>query len=455
MYRFVVIGNGGREHAFCQKLATSKKTLRVDVLPGNPIFDDEKVRSHSELKNQQEWLSFIKDQKVDLVIVGPEAPICEGFCDLLRDHQFLVVGPSKKASRLESSKIFSKELMQRASIPTAKFIEALSLQDGVERINQWSDIEKNGIVIKADGLASGKGVYVADNRDQAEELFRHAWDKKERGDSGHDKIFLEERLYGQELSLFYLCRNTLGQKNISPSLFLGSAVDHKRLFERDKGPNTGGMGCVSVNHLITGELIEKVEQQILNPTLLALDEIGCPYEGFLFLGLMINDKNNPYVIEYNCRMGDPETQTILPLIESDLGEVLIDFYKGKEVDSLRSSDKVACHIVASSQGYAEGEMKLGMNILKDNEKITSFLQVEGVESHKENREFYLTFSGVKKSEDGLVNSSGRVLGVTALGRDLKEAREKSLIEIKRFNFEGMHYRADIGKKVLDIKRLGN
>ena len=425
----LVLGSGGREHALCESLL---KNNQVYVYPGNEgIFLNESIlRTDIESNEFQKILEFCQNTKIDLVVVGPENLLADGVCDYLRENNINVFGPSKKAALLESSKIFSKELMKEALIPTADFTIAETYEEAVLFIESNQFPIEDGIVLKADGLAAGKGVVVTFDK---EEALKTVFDfmKNDKISVKTSRLLIEKCLNGKELSAFAICDG-------SDYIFLGTACDYKRLHDNDEGPNTGGMGCYTPKSW-PGEHVENIiKSQVIEPVLKSLKSNGTPFIGTLFCGLMIDENNKVNVIEFNVRFGDPETQTILPLIDGDLSKIFLSASLGNlsEVkNSFRLKDEYSVHLVKASAGYPSIDgtpMVLG-------KKITNNLSCD--EKTK------LFYAGVKKSDQGLVNSGGRVLGVTALGDSIESARAMAYKNLKKITFEGEHFRNDIASKL--------
>ncbi len=423
----LVLGSGGREHALANALKS--KNNHVYIYPGNAgIFTDSDIMKTSiEKMNESEVLEFVKSENIELVVIGPENLLADGYADFLRSHGVRVFGPSKEAARLESSKIFSKELMKKWNIPTADFHIAETYEEAVEFINSDTFSLDEGIVLKADGLAAGKGVVVTFSKDEA---LSTAYDfmKNENISVKTNRLLIEKCLKGKELSAFALCD---GQN----FFYLGTACDYKRLKDGDEGPNTGGMGCYTPRQWPGQDVENKIKSQVIDPILKALTELGHPFIGTLFCGLMIkNDEVN--VIEFNVRFGDPETQTILPLIDGDLSEILYLAATGS-LKSLKSEFKLkdlfSVHLVKSSEGYPS------IDGTKMNLENTILGSIEPDEFNK------LFYAGVKEKDNKLVNSGGRVFGITALAKTLEEARESAYQNLGKVTFEGEHYRTDIAK----------
>ena len=415
-----IIGSGGREHAICHSLKKSNKINKIFCFPGNAGTSKLAENIILDLNNFETLKDFILENRIDLIIIGPEKPLVDGLVDYLETFNIKVFGPNKIASQLEGSKIFTKQLCEKYKIPTAKF--------GVfENKNDSKNFLKNSkfpIVIKADNLASGKGVYICDNKDEA----HTAVDEIFNGKFGTAKnLLIEEFLKGEEMSFFIISDGANTKK-------FGTAQDHKRVLEGDKGKNTGGMGAYSPSRLVSDELEKKIMNKIINPTLKGLSELGSQYKGFLYAGLMIID-NEPYLIEYNVRMGDPECQTILPKLETDLVEVFLACCT-QTLDTvvLNWSNKKSLCIVVCSKGYPDIFEK---NIeIKNLEKIN--LKVND----------YLFHAGTQKKNGKTFAIGGRVLNFISLSDDFSSAKDNILRNINKLNWPNGFYRKDIGYKVI-------
>lgn len=430
--KIMILGKGGREHALAWRLSLEDHVSEILVLPGNPGMEmTPKVNCLPvQLEVSSGFVRVVQSLAPELVIVGPEDPLCEGIVDILEDKGLCVFGPSQKAALLEGSKIFAKEFMRDQGIPTAEFNSFENVDEALSFAQQipW----KSGAVVKADGLAAGKGVVVAQNREEVEQAIKDLMQTSDYGVQA-SKIIIEEKLKGPELSVFALCD---GEDFLS----LGVARDYKRLKEGDEGPNTGGMGCVTPSPGPSKEWLKKVEKQVFAPVLKGLKEKGTPFKGVLFAGLMLDDLEDFKVLEFNVRFGDPETQTLLPLVEGNFAEVLQACARGnlRDVKSLiRLSSKFSVHIVLASQGYpgvAGQSLSLGHTISFEDTLLT----------HNEIGP-YGFMAGVKKGGEGkLINSGGRVMGVTFVAEDLELAREQVYEALKKVHFEGAQWRKDIG-----------
>ena len=418
-----VIGSGGREHAICYKLKHSSKINKLICIPGNAGTQKIAENIKEDISNFGNLYQIIKKYSVDLVIIGPEQPLVEGLVDYLNEKKVRVFGPDKFASQLEGSKAFMKNLCKKNSIPTANFGVFNNFDDA------YSFIKKNGapIVVKADGLAAGKGVSVCTSIEEAVKNTKEILDGKFK--SSH-QVVLEEFLKGEELSYF-----TIVDEN--SYLFFGSAQDHKRVGEGDTGPNTGGMGAYSPAPLLTDKLEAKIKKKIIEPTLKAMKNLGHPYKGFLYAGLMIN-KGEPYLIEYNIRMGDPECQVLMMRLETDLLEI-IDHATRNKINNLKIewTKKSSITIVLCAKGYPS-------NYIKDSE----IKNLPNVLIDKNNQIFH---AGTYEKNNKTYSSGGRVLNITSSSESLIEARNKSLTNIDKINWSDGFFRKDIGWRVINNK----
>ena len=415
-----VIGSGGREHALCLSLKKSREISQIYCFPGNA--GTEKIAKNIEIDHSEfeKLKNFIIQEKINYIVVGPEKPLVDGIVDYLQKFNINVFGPNKIASQLEGSKIFTKKLCEKYSIPTAKFGIFSSIKETLKFFNDC----KFPIVIKADGLAAGKGVYISENIKEASNAVHEIFDGK-FGKANH--ILIEEFLQGEEMSFFVVCDG----KNYK---MFGTAQDHKRVGEGDKGKNTGGMGAYSPSRLETEELNKKVLEKIIEPTLKGIEDLKSEYKGFLYAGLMIVN-NEPYLIEYNVRMGDPECQTLMPKLKTDFFSIIqkcID-KKINELEIEWYDDKSLC-IVLCSKGYPE---KYENNILINLENINL------------NKNQFLFHAGTKLINNSIVSNGGRVLNIVTRSKKFKDARELSLNILNEINWKNGFFRKDIGHKVID------
>lgn len=421
--KVLIVGGGGREHALCWKLSKSPKVKALFCAPGNAGIAEVAHPVDIEAEDLEGLLRFAKDEGIDLTVVGPEAPLVQGIVDLFEGEGLKVFGPSKAAAELEGSKAFAKEFMRRHGIPTAPF----KIFDDPEKAKKWICNFHKPLVVKASGLAAGKGTIVCEDQKEAIDAIDEIMVKKTFGEAGA-KVVVEERLYGQEISYMALCDG----ETILP---LSSSQDHKRLLDNDQGPNTGGMGAYSPVPFVNEGLEERIIQEIMLPTVKGLREEGRPYRGVLYAGLMIDRGGDPWVLEFNCRFGDPETQALLVRMEGDLLEVILACVEGRLSEvSLAWDPRPAVCVVMASKGYP-GAYEKGKEIL-------------GIEEAEKMRDVWVFHAGTKREKGRLVTAGGRVLGITAKGKDLAEAIRRAYEAVGRIWWEGVHYRTDIGQKGL-------
>jgi phosphoribosylamine---glycine ligase len=420
--RILVIGSGGREHAIAWKLRRSARVREVLCAPGNGGIGKDARCVAPAPDDLGALLGLVGREKIDLVVVGPEAPLAAGLADGLRAQGIPVVGPGKAAARLEASKIFAKEFMVRHNIPTAPFTIHRDAEEALARIG--SAETGYPIVIKADGLAAGKGVVVARDQQEAREAIRRIMVAREFGAAG-DQIILEDFLEGAEASFIVF---TDGE-TILPAV---PAQDHKAAYDNDQGPNTGGMGAFSTDRILNAEMQESVLRNIIRPVVAGMRAEGSLFQGILYAGLMLTAAG-PRVLEFNVRMGDPEGQVILPRLDGDFAELCRALAAGRLCDYQAVwSGKAAVCVVLASEGYPgsypKGRAITGLNMAEEDERVVVF------------------HSGTKRQGETLVTDGGRVLGVTALADDLPAAVMAAYEAVNKIHFEGMHYRRDIGAK---------
>ena len=414
-----IIGSGGREHAICLSLKNSIKVKEIYCFPGNAGTSNIANNINLDLDNFENLKDFILEKKINLIIVGPEKPLVDGLVDYLEKFNIKVFGPNKIASQLEGSKIFTKKLCQKYNIPTAKF----GVFNNQEESKKFIKISNFPIVIKADNLASGKGVYICNNNDEAtnaiEEIFNGKFGKAKN-------LLIEEFLKGEEMSFFII------SDGITIKCF-GTAQDHKRVLEGDMGKNTGGMGAYSPSRLINEDLEKKILDKIIKPTLKGLSEMSTEYRGFLYAGLMIVN-NEPFLIEYNVRMGDPECQTILPKIKTDMIEIFLACCD-KKLDNIEIDwiDKKSLCIVVCSKGYPD--------------KFDKNIEIENIKNIKLNSNEHLFHAGTSKNKGKTYAIGGRVLNFVSVSDNFSEAKKDILKNINKLNWHGGFYRKDIGHKV--------
>ncbi|MBU1356408.1 MAG: phosphoribosylamine--glycine ligase [Candidatus Edwardsbacteria bacterium] len=420
--KILIIGSGGREHALTWKLAQSPKIDKLYCAPGNPGMAEIAECVDISADKLESLRDFALNQQVDITMIGPDDCLAAGIVDVFQQAGLKVFGPSQKAARIESSKSYAKKLMAKAGIPTAQHAEFDDHQKALEYLIS----QKYPLVIKADGLALGKGVFICHSPDEAVQAIKSMMVDGNLGQAG-SKVIIEEFLEGQEISIHAFCDG--GTAKLFPS-----AQDHKAAYDGDQGPNTGGMGTYAPVSWVNDEMIDGIERQIVNPILKALAEDGNPFSGCLYPGL-IYTKDGFKVLEFNARFGDPETQSYMRLLETDLLEIIEACIGGRlsELD-IRWSDGSACCIVAASGGYP-GSCQKGF-------------AVNGIDKAQEKSGIVVFQAGTKKDNGDIVTSGGRVLGVTAIGKDLKESLEKGYDALAKINFNGMHFRKDIGRKGL-------
>ena len=419
--KVMVVGGGGREHAIIKALKKSSEITELYALPGNGGIAQDAVCVNIGAKDLDGIVDFALENKIDYAVVAPDDPLVMGACDRLREKGIPCFGPSKAAAQIEGSKVFSKNLMNKYGIPTAKAVCFYDADKALEYVSSCP----LPTVIKADGLALGKGVVIAETREEAAEAVRSMMLDNRFGDSGKN-IIIEEFLTGPEVSvLAFTDGNT-----VVPMI---SSMDHKRALDNDEGLNTGGMGTVAPNPYYTADMAERCMQEIFLPTIDAMNKEGCPFSGCLYFGLMLTPVG-PKVIEYNCRFGDPETQVVLPLLESDLFTVMRAVSDGKLSEcEVKFSDKHACCVIQASEGYP-GKYASGFEIKQTGD-------IDG--------EVY--YAGAKVAEGKLVSAGGRVLGVTCIGDTLEQAISKAYAATKNIGFENAYYRKDIGARAMKAK----
>jgi len=417
--KILVIGGGGREHALVWKLRQSPRVEKIWCTPGNGGIAAEAECLAIDAGDVAALVALAENIHPDLTVVGPELPLVNGLTDAFRQRNWAVVGPSQQAAQLEGSKIFSKEFLQRHGIPTAELYGAYDSPGdayGALCAVDWP------VVIKADGLCAGKGVFLAPNPDAATDFIERVMEKKELGPGGQ-RILLEETLEGEELSFILL---TDGER-YAP---LVPTRDHKRVFDGNQGPNTGGMGAYSTDDLLPDDLRRTILSRIVEPTLQGLAADGIRYQGFLYIGVMLT-KSGPKVLEFNCRLGDPETQAIVPRMDFDLAEVLSEAAAGRlDPSKLRWKPGASVCVVLAAGGYP-GKFEKGMKI----EGLTAAEQINGVK---------VLHAGTRRDRQSILTNGGRVLGVTATGSSLNESVATVYAAATKIHFAGMHYRKDIG-----------
>ena len=416
-----IIGSGGREHAICQSIKKSSKIEKIYCFPGNAGTSELAENIEIDISDFNKIKEFSISNEISLIIVGPEKPLVDGIVDFFKDTKINVFGPDKISSQLEGSKIFTKKICEEYKIPTAKF----GIFENSNKAVTFLDKAQFPIVVKADGLASGKGVFICEDKNSANNAIKEVFN----GKFGVAKnVLIEEFLVGEEMSYFII-----SDGNEIKSF--ETAQDHKRVLEGDKGDNTGGMGAYSPSRLINPLLEEKILSKIIKPTIKALKEMGSNYKGFLYAGLMIINEE-PYLIEYNVRMGDPECQTILPKLKSDLLEIIEACCKQTLKNSkIEWYDKKSLCIVICSKGYPG--------------QYSNDILIENTDKLDLNQGDFIYHAGTKKIENKIYSNGGRVINFVSLSSNFKESRDKIFNHISKLNWSGGFFRKDIGYKVID------
>ncbi len=419
--KIAILGSGGREHAITHSISKSSQVKKIYCIPGNAGTSQIAQNISIDINNFENLYSFINEHHIDLVIIGPEQPLVNGLVDYLEKFNIKVFGPNKIVSKLEGSKIFTKKICEKLNIPTAKF--------GIfqNKVDAKLFLKKTNypMVIKADNLASGKGVYICNNIDDSDIAINEIFDGKF---GVAENILIEEFLEGEEMSYFIISDG----KNIKN---FGTAQDHKRVLEGDNGKNTGGMGAYSPSRLITEELEKKILDKIIKPTLLGLSELGTKYRGFLYAGLMIVN-NEPYLIEYNVRMGDPECQTILPKLKTDLTKIFLACCN-EELNKINIEwfNKKSLCVVLCSKGYPD--------------KFKKDVEIKNLKDIDLDGDNYLFHAGTLEKNNKIYAIGGRVLNFVSLSDDFADAKRKINKNMDRLDWQGGFYRKDIGYKVID------
>jgi phosphoribosylamine--glycine ligase len=420
----LIVGSGGREHALALKIKQSPNLLNLFIMPGNPgtAFIGENVLI--DPSDQIQVVNFCNEKEIDLIVIGPEQPLVDGLADILRKNNFNVFGPDKRAAQIEASKVFAKEIMEDAEVPTAAYLEFSARNYNLAK--EYIKEKRYPCVIKADGLAAGKGVFICNSSKEAEAALNTVFLDKKFGDSG-EKLLVEEYLEGEEASVFAICDG-------NDFICLPASQDHKRIGDNDTGKNTGGMGAYAPAPIITSKIFEEIKNRIISPTLKKLKEKNNPFVGCLYVGLMITDEG-PKVVEFNCRFGDPETQVVLPIIEGDFLRLLYSAATGdldKKIVSYNGGASVC--VVAASDGYPDSYQK-GFEITGLDE-----LPFDIIVYH----------AGTKDENGKILTNGGRVLGVTSAITEfnLALAKEKAYKAISKIKFENIYFRKDITDKAL-------
>jgi len=415
--KVLIIGGGGREHAICWKIKTYSENYEIFSIPGNGGISLIGKCIKKDIGNFEEVMEVVKENKIDIIIVGPENPLSDGIVDFFKNKGIKIFGPEKKGAILESSKCFAKEFMKKYEVPTADYEIGESFEESIKILEKRS----YPCVIKYDGLAAGKGVRIVENFNEGKSYIEEIFNKKIF--KGKPGVVIEDCLYGKELS-YLIFTDTETYIPMVP------AKDYKRVFDGDRGPNTGGMGCYSPPIYFNEELEREIKIKIVEPTIKGIQKENIDYRGVLYFGLMITEKG-PYVLEYNVRFGDPETQVILPRLENDLIEIVESIIERelKRVKIKWKEEKSLCVILAS-KGYP-GEYEKGK-------------EIKGIDKVKKVKDVIIFHSGTKIENGKIYTDGGRVLGITGIDKDMVKLREKVYKAVETIDFEGKHYRKDIG-----------
>jgi len=427
--RVLVLGSGAREHALVARLTSDRDVGEIVAAPGNPGIARLARTMRVDPSDPDAVLALADREQIDLTVVGPELPLSLGIADRFAADDRLLFGPTASAARLESSKAFAKAFMARHGVPTARFRTCESLGEAVDAVR--SGEFGLPVVLKADGLAAGKGVVIADDLESAERAIAEAMHNRKFGAAG-DRIVIEECLSGPEISFFLICDGTR-------ALPIGTAQDHKRIFDDDRGPNTGGMGAFAPSPLVDAALEARIMREIVRPVLAGMALEDHPFHGFLYVGLMLTPRG-PQVIEFNVRLGDPETQVVLPLIEEPLLPLLVAGAAGAlNQSSVRLGSECFTGVVLASRGYPESS--------------ESGRPISGIDNAEKVPGVAVYHAGTSQSDGRLVTAGGRVLTVVGRGNDFAEAIERAYAGVRQISFDGMQYRHDIGRKALKSANL--
>lgn len=420
--KILIIGNGGREYSIARAILNEQEAHELFFMPGNGATSS--LGTNLNIKDYNALAEFVKENGVRLTIVGPEAPLVDGVVDIFKAHGLVIFGPSKEAAQLEGSKVYMKNFLAKYNIPTARYIET----DSIEKAFKFTETLSAPIVVKADGLCGGKGVIIALTHDEAKIAISEMLSGKSFGDAGR-KVIVEEYLDGYELSMFAVCDG-------KDYILLPAAQDHKRLKDNDEGPNTGGMGAYAPTPLVDEELYQKVRERIIRPTLDGMQQEGAPFEGVLFIGIMVV-KGEPITLEFNVRFGDPECEILMPLMTSSVSDM---FYKAatKRLGEIKVefSKQYAVGVVMASANYPYGNSTPAEIIVDDvcHEEIEAYT--------------HISYAGVSRVDDKLYADGGRVLVCVGLGDTIKEARDRAYMRCGQVHFAGKKLRTDIAYQAL-------
>ena len=420
--KILILGSGGREYSIARAIKNEDEEHDLFFQPGNGATNN--LGTNLDIKDYNDLASFAKENDIELTIVGPEAPLVDGVVDIFKAQGLTIFGPSKEAAQLEGSKVYMKNFLAKYDIPTAKYIES----DSIEDLFKFTETLQAPIVVKADGLCGGKGVIIAQSHDEAKKAISEMLSGKSFGDAGK-KVIVEEFLDGYELSMFAVCDG-------KDYILLPAAQDHKRLLDGDQGPNTGGMGAYAPTPLVNEELYQKVRERIIRPTLDGMQKEGAPFEGVLFIGIMVVN-GEPITLEFNVRFGDPECEILMPLMTSSVSDM---FYKAAtnrlgEID-VKFSDQYAVGVVMASENYPYGSSTPAEIILDD-------VKHEDIEKYT-----HISFAGVSMEDGKLYATGGRVLVCVGLGESIKEARDRAYMRCGQVHFAGKKLRTDIAYQAL-------
>jgi phosphoribosylamine--glycine ligase len=418
----LIVGSGGREYSIGLALSKDKNVDKIYFAPGNGATD--LLGENIQIKDYKELAKFAKEKNINLTIVGPEAPLVDGIVDIFQEEGLTIFGPTKKAAQLEGSKVFMKNFLKKYNIPTAKYIETSSFEDGSKFIDSLTP----PIVVKADGLCAGKGVIIASTYEEAKKTLKEMLSGEKFGEAGK-RVIIEEFLDGYELSVFAVCDG-------KDYVVLPAAQDHKRLLDNDKGPNTGGMGAYAPTPLINDELYKKLDEKVIKPTLVGMEKENMPFTGVLFMGVMVVN-NEPYILEYNVRFGDPECEVLMPLLKSDASELFLKAATQKLSEAkIEFLNKYSVGVVLASKNYPYGPSQPAEIIIDEI-------------NHEEIKENTLiSFAGVSKEDGKLFATGGRVLVCIGLGDSIKEARDRAYMLVGQVHFAGKQCRMDIAYQAL-------
>jgi len=425
--KILVIGSGGREHALVWKIAQSVHADKIYCAPGNAGIQELAECVEVKADDVQGLLDFAQDKSIDLTVVGPEAPLALGIVDVFQKKGLPIFGPGKNASCLESSKVFAKNIMKKYNIPTADCTVFSDYEKALDYVRN----AQRPLVIKADGLCAGKGVFVCAGLEEQEKALTSIMRDNRFGDAGKT-VIIEEKLEGEEASIIVVSDG-------EHVLTMASSQDHKRIFDNDKGPNTGGMGAYSPASVVTKEIFTQIEREVIIPAIRGMRNENMPYKGVLYAGVMITE-SGPKVLEFNVRFGDPETQAILPRLKSDIVEIMIEAAAGTLDEVTLQWDERTCVCVVIASGGYPAHYEKGK-------------QIQGLDAVKQDGGIVVFHAGTKREGAHVVTNGGRVFGVTGLGQDIHKAIDTTYVALKKIHFDGMYYRTDIGRKAL--KRIMN